>query len=197
MFETYKNQLETQGYFIAPDFLSAKEVDAQRQEIERLRSIGSFQAARIGRGEKTQLQTQIRGDETCWLEPAQLSPTQSTLWNKMEALRCLINEKLLLGLFELEAHYAIYSPGSSYEKHLDRFQSDNKRVLSIILYLNENWKKEDGGELRLEIPETQKTLDVLPTGGTLVAFLSDKFPHEVRPTHRERFSFTGWFKQRG
>ena len=33
-------------------------------------------------------------------------------------------------------------------------------------------------------------------GGRLVAFLSDRFEHEVLPATRERMSFTGWFRRR-
>jgi SM-20-related protein len=41
------------------------------------------------------------------------------------------------------------------------------------------------------------TRDVLPEGGTLVAFLADRFPHEVLPATRERLAFTGWYRRRG
>jgi SM-20-related protein len=37
---------------------------------------------------------------------------------------------------------------------------------------------------------------VLPQGGRLVAFQSDRFEHEVLPARRERMSFTGWFRRR-
>ncbi|HQR51332.1 MAG TPA: 2OG-Fe(II) oxygenase [Methylophilaceae bacterium] len=39
--------------------------------------------------------------------------------------------------------------------------------------------------------------DVLPQGGTLMTFLSDRFWHEVLPASRERMSVTGWFRTRG
>ena len=39
-------------------------------------------------------------------------------------------------------------------------------------------------------------LDVEPTGGTMVAFLSGRFHHEVLEAKRERMSLTGWFKTR-
>jgi SM-20-related protein len=38
--------------------------------------------------------------------------------------------------------------------------------------------------------------DLLPDAGRLVCFLSDRFPHQVLPARRERFSLTGWFKVR-
>jgi SM-20-related protein len=188
--------LEKRGYVVLPAFLSPNEAAEQRSEIARLKTEGSFRPARVGRADQTQRHAQVRGDETCWLEPSRLTPPQAPLWNAMESLRTTLNEKLFLGLFELEAHYALYAPGSFYERHLDRFQNTDLRVLSVVLYLNESWSPEDGGQLRLEIPETKKTIDVQPEAGTLVLFLSDRFPHEVRPTRRERMSFTGWFKRR-
>ncbi len=35
---------------------------------------------------------------------------------------------------------------------------------------------------------------VIPHANTLVVFLSDKFPHEVLPTKRKRYSIAGWFR---
>jgi SM-20-related protein len=43
----------------------------------------------------------------------------------------------------------------------------------------------EGGECR-----------VTPQGGTLAAFLSQRFEHEVRAARRERVSLTGWFRRR-
>jgi SM-20-related protein len=39
-------------------------------------------------------------------------------------------------------------------------------------------------------------MDVLPQGGRLLTFLSERFEHEVLPAHRERISLTGWFRRR-
>jgi hypothetical protein len=36
----------------------------------------------------------------------------------------------------------------------------------------------------------------MPVGGRLVAFVSERFEHEVLPGRRERMSFTGWFRRR-
>jgi SM-20-related protein len=68
-----------------------------------------------------------------------------------------------------------------------------------VLYLNEDWARDDGGELRLHLDaaEAGKIQDVLPVGGTLVLFLSEHFAHEVLPANRERLSLAGWFRTRG
>ena len=83
----------------------------------------------------------------------------------------------------------VYPPGSYYKKHLDQFKRDDHRKLSVICYLNENWKKEEGGQLRMYMPDA--TLDFLPLEGRLVCFRSDQIEHEVLPATRERKSITG------
>jgi SM-20-related protein len=60
----------------------------------------------------------------------------------------------------------------------------------VICYLNENWKAEEGGQLR--IYEETNQIDVLPEAGRLVCFRSDKLEHEVLPASRARLSLTGW-----
>jgi SM-20-related protein len=35
---------------------------------------------------------------------------------------------------------------------------------------------------------------VVPQMGTLVVFLSERFPHEVLPAHADRYSIAGWFR---
>ena len=116
----------------------------------------------------------------------------------METLRQALNRELYLGLFEFEAHLAIYPPGAVYKKHLDQFRGIGLRTVTTTLYLNDNWQAADGGQLRLYLDETdpQRYLDVQPEAGTLVTFLSARFLHEVLPAARERLSITGWFKVR-
>ena len=112
----------------------------------------------------------------------------------LEALRIAINSTTYAGLFDLECHYAIYPPGARYRRHSDCLRDDDARVLSVVLYLNEDWRPADGGELMLYVGDG--ALLVSPAGGTLVAFLSSQFEHEVLPATRERCSLTGWFRRR-
>ena len=76
-----------------------------------------------------------------------------------------------------------------------RCQGSDLRAISAALYLNDQWLPEDGGQLRIYLGGGRSE-DVLPQGGRLVAFLSDRFEHEVLPARRERMSFTGWFRRR-
>jgi SM-20-related protein len=72
------------------------------------------------------------------------------------------------------------------------------RRVTCILYLNPDWKIVDGGALRLYLDneDLQRYQDIYPYAGRLVVFLSDRFYHEVLPATRERYSITGWFRQR-
>ena len=95
-------------------------------------------------------------------------------------------------LAEVEAHYARYAPGTGYARHSDRFRDSDSRVLSLVSYLNEDWQIEQGGALRLYLP--QGTVDVMPQSGTSICFLSE-IEHEVLPATRERLSIAAWLRR--
>ena len=64
----------------------------------------------------------------------------------------------------------------------------------MVLYLNKDWNKKDGGLLSL-YPEGGEQKDVSPLGGRMVLFRSDEMEHEVFPSFtRERISIAGWLK---
>jgi len=65
-----------------------------------------------------------------------------------------------------------------------------------VCYLNDAWRAEHGGALRIELADGREH-DVLPQAGTLVVFMSADFPHEVLAASRERLSITGWYRRRG
>ena len=80
-----------------------------------------------------------------------------------------------------------------------------RREISVLLYLNRGWERSSGGELRIfpadaehdsrsGEPSMEPSVDVLPEGGSLVLMRSDRVPHEVMPTWRERQCVVGWFR---
>lgn len=100
-----------------------------------------------------------------------------------------------MGLFDYEAHFAHYQPGAFYRRHLDAFRGRTNRVLTTLLYLNPDWQPGDGGELLLYPEQGEGVLErVSPRAGTLVIFLSARFPHEVLPAQADRYSIAGWFR---
>ena len=105
-----------------------------------------------------------------------------------------------MGINEKEFHYAVYPEGTFYKRHLDTFQNDSRRKLSMVCYLNdEDWQPGYGGELTIYIDDNghEKSIDIYPVQGRMVVFESQVLEHEVKPVKRERLSITGWLKTRG
>lgn len=184
------------GYAIVPDFLADEQVAILADEAIKLQETGEMRRAKTANAALPV--DSMRGDFIHWLEDSNASTAQQAYLQKMEVLRVSLNSHCYLGLFELESHFAIYPPGAIYRKHLDQFQDKKHRKISCILYLNSYWTSEDGGQLRFYLNGTDEEsyLDIAPTGGALVVFLSDRYWHEVLPAKRERISLTGWFRTR-
>lgn len=197
--ELISDRIGRDGWVAIPSFIVPGMVAALGEECSWLAAQGSFHDAAIGSGADRQIAGDVRADQILWLEQSGSSEAQKECLDRFEEMRLKLNRELQLGLFEFECHFARYTPGAFYRKHLDQFSRDSRRRLSSILYLNSNWQSEDGGELRLYLERKPVSghVDIRPDGGTLVLFLSDRFPHEVLPAKRERFSMTGWFKTRG
>ena len=187
--------LGEKGFGVIPSFLTPDEVAKLSDEIDELSP--RFIQAGVGSEENHSLQPSIRTDKTLWLEPENLTAQQTLLWDRLSQVKNEINHTLFIGLWELGGFYAIYEPGGFYKRHLDTFKDDDARILSVIIYLNENWKTGDGGEL-LIYPDknSNASVKIEPRGGTLVCFLSKDIPHQVSQCNITRKSFTGWFKAR-
>ena len=147
---------------------------------------GAMSPASIGRGFETLQDATIRGDRIQWLA---VTPP----W--LEELRQSLNRELFLGLQEFEGHLAIYPAGAGYERHSDRHRSGSRRIVSVVLYLNNEWQDEWGGMLNLfPLGDSEQALAIVrPEMGTLVVFMSAEIPHSVAPTLANRLSLSGWF----
>lgn len=194
LFAPIIDSLATRGYAICDDFLPENLVKELANLALKRQKNGEMSAAKTGKIIKN-LNANIRGDHTLWLVESDAEAPIQAYFSHMHALRSDLNASLFLGLESFETHFAIYPIGGAYQKHLDQFAgTQNARQISSILYLNDDWQTEDGGELRLDLGENN--LDILPSGGKLVLFQSAKFWHEVLPAKRPRISLTGWFRQR-
>ena len=179
---------------VYPAFLPKAVIETLAQEVRARWAADGMHAASIGRGTGTQIREDVRGDKIDWLNEAAATPAQTEYWQAMAALRLALNEELYLGLFALQAHYAVFPEGSFYKRHLDRFSASSDRVLSCCLYLNPDWDDAWGGQLRMYT--SAGPVDVSPQAGTLAVFRSDTVEHEVLPATRARLSLTGWFTRR-
>jgi SM-20-related protein len=190
--------LATQGWSVARQFVSADLARELGEEARTLLDAGALRPAGVGTGKSARIEPTVRGDQIVWLDPLTATPAQRDCLEALEALRQTLNRELQLGVFEFEGHFAAYPPGASYRRHRDRPAGSQARVVSCVLYLNHDWRTEDGGQLRLYLDESGEGdhRDVLPQGGTLVSFLSQRFWHEVLPATRARLSLTGWFRRR-
>lgn len=193
---TLLDALAGPGWHVDPDFLSTQETSALREECLTAQAEGAFHAAGVGSGQAT-VYNEIRGDQILWVDDNQTGPALKAVLARLEALRQAVNQNLFLGLADVELHFAAYPTGAGYQRHLDRFKDNDRRVLTVVLYLNPpDWSGADGGQLHFWHEEHAPPLEITPAGGTLVAFLSERFWHQVLPARRQRLSLTGWFKRR-
>ncbi len=188
------DDLAARGWSRLDNVLPATLTHELAEECRKRVRAGALNPAGVGRGQGLAVREGIRGDSIQWLEHGQSAPSDGYL-QAMDELRSALNQAFYLGLEDFECHFACYPPGAFYQKHLDRFRDDDRRTVTAVYYLNEAWQAEHGGALRLYLADETK-LDVLPSAGTLVLFISAELPHEVLPATRERLSLTGWFRRR-
>jgi len=212
--------LETRGWAHAPGALDAELVAALRQEAEALEAAGETHMGRVGRAQNETKALSIRKTHIAWLNGA--SAAQTRFMQGADALRVEMNRRLFLGLFEFEAHFAVYPPGGFYARHMDAFtlptagagafsgrRAERGRVVSMVAYLNKGWAPADGGQLALwesvpldehgrpdmsRLDDVPPVAEVEPEGGGLVLMLSESIPHEVRLSHATRYAIPGWFR---
>jgi SM-20-related protein len=195
--EQITSGLADRGFVVVPGFLAREPVAALRGEGVRRRAAGEFHAASVGRAGKAESDASIRGDSICWIGGRAATAPESALLAHLRALSVALNGALFLGIAEAEAHYACYPPGAGYLRHVDRFRDDAARVISLVLYLNDDWRDVDGGALRIYATRDagEPVCELAPRGGTLVAMRSEMIAHEVLPASAERWSIAGWLRR--
>jgi SM-20-related protein len=184
--------LETTGRIVLDGCLPLALSAGLRERAIAVEAEGKFKRAGIGRGQAHSLNAAVRSDAIRWL--SRDDPAEAAYLNWMEQLRLGLNRRLYLGLFDYEAHFAVYEAGAYYRKHLDTFQGAGNRVLTTVYYLNPQWLHQDGGELLIYDMDDRLQETVVPEMGKLALFLSAHYPHEVAATRRKRYSIAGWFR---
>lgn len=188
LFDTIADGIAAEGIAVIDDFLSASEVFDIINDDDFKNAMLRFKKAGIGKQQEKQVNEGIRGDYIQWIDPAS-APVQVYM-QRISQLRIFLNQSLFLSLKAEEVHRTIYPIGTFYKRHLDQFKKDDHRKITVICYLNPEWKEEQGGQLRVYFSDGAK--DFYPVAGRLVCFRSDLLEHEVLPATRERLSITGW-----
>lgn len=199
LFDNICSDLYQQGYSVQKNSLPDDLAQALYQRISTLES-SQLKKAGIGRDNNYVQHDDIRRDKIHWIEGETTAEQQWLDW--LQGLQSHINQRLYLGLFSYESHFAIYQPGDFYKKHMDAFQGESNRKLSVVTYLNPQWCAEYKGELVLfNTPEPPSSWHdsieikkILPEFSTTVIFLSEDFPHEVLCAEKTRFSIASWFQ---
>lgn len=188
--QEWLDQLAANDYLVVDDFISDELYQTIQRYFNTLLQEDKFLKAAVGSAENKQVQSSIRGDFTYWLDRENDSEI-SGLFTLLDELVSHLNQHLFLSLSDYEFHFAMYPPGTRYQKHVDQHQGKNNRVLSVLIYLNEDWKPGDGGELNIYRSD-DKNLLIEPIAKRIVIFKSDSVEHEVMTTSVSRKSLTGW-----
>lgn len=156
--------------------------DIEHQEL--------FKKAAIGASGEEHIINEVRGDYTYWLDKERDVEILG-VFDALEELRRMLNRYCFLSISSFEFHLAHYPVGSFYKKHLDQFEGRNNRLVSVVIYLNDDWQQGDGGELKV-YPIGNDPVLVSPFGNRCVLFRSDELLHEVLTAQTSRKSLTGW-----
>ena len=134
----------------------------------------------------------IRSDIIYWLDRKHNNIHENSFFDLIDEFVKYLNLTCYSGITGYEFHYAYYEKGSSYKRHLDQFRDNENRAYSMIMYLNNNWKPLDGGQLCIYHQDHSQIIS--PVNGKCVFFKSNELEHEVLLNHRPRMSITGWLK---
>jgi SM-20-related protein len=195
LYEYIISDLTNQKYSIIDNFFSTDEVMTIRDSLLIKYKEDTFKKSAIGSRINEVIKKTVRGDIILWIDETLANQAELVFFNKINDFKDYLNRTCFLGINQIEFHYAIYPTGTFYKRHLDTFQNDDRRKLSIVCYLNsENWQPENGGELVLYLNDEEKV--IYPFPGKMVIFESQVLEHEVKPVNTPRLSITGWLKTR-
>lgn len=199
LYEKVISDLLEHQYSVVENFFDLSEVELLRNSLLDKYEEDNFKKAAIGNRVNEVIEKAIRGDFILWLNEATAGTAEQAFFKKINHFTDYLNKTCFLGILHKEFHYALYPEGTFYRRHLDTFQNDDRRRLSLVCYLNEqDWKPEYGGELVLYTKEDGREVEKIlyPFPGRVVIFESQILEHEVKPVKTERLSITGWLKTR-
>ena len=177
---------------IAENFLSASLASHLKENLTNLYSNKQLRSAGTGNDTLVVQNKLFRSDKIYWLDRKHNNQYENDFFDLMDSFVGHLNSTCYTGITGYEFHYALYETGSFYKKHLDQFRNNDSRQYSMIMYLNDNWQQNDGGELCIHHKGSLQ--NITPINGKSVFFKSSELEHEVLLTNKPRMSITGWLK---
>lgn len=175
--------------FLDPDTLQGLQTNLLRHH-----AAGAMHPAGVGKNFDYVKNAEIRGDVIRWMDENSDDSFEQRFFTQVKQFIAHLNATCYTGIDAYEFHYAYYTEGSFYKRHLDRFKTDKGRQFSFVLYLNDNWTPENNGRISLYLPDGEYT--IYPHAGRVAFFRSDRTEHEVHPAiGRPRLSIAGWLKR--
>ena len=199
LYEQIISDLLEKKFSIIDNFFDEAEVNELRESLHTKYEEDNFKKAAIGNRTNEVIARSIRGDFILWINEAEAGKAEKIFFEKINSLVDYLNRTCFMGILTKEFQYALYPEGTFYKRHLDTFQNDGRRKLSMVCYLNEeDWKPENGGELTIYTQDNGKEeeINIYPFPGRVVIFESQELEHEVKPVKVPRLSITGWLKTR-
>ena len=192
IFNTLINSFIENKIGIAEDFLSESLSLHLKENLANLYRGNQLRSAGTGESGTVEYNNLFRGDIIYWLDRKNDDVHENIFFDLMDSFVKYLNASCYTGITGYEFHYTLYEEGSFYKKHLDQFRNNDSRKYSMIMYLNNDWKETDGGELCIH--DKDRTQNISPKSGKSVFFRSNELEHEVLVTHKPRMSITGWLK---
>jgi hypothetical protein len=198
---TVASELCARGYCFVDGVLGSEAAADVRAGVQELERNGEMHLGKLQHGTTQNLDDEVRNDKIVFLKPeARCTEALRSFMAGANGLRerlsqCAELVELLRGDLDGCTFMCAAYPGEGghYVKHRDALPYQAGRKLTMIYYLNERWRPEDGGELQLwpEWPAGQAPVRVAPRSDRLLFFVSS-LEHEVMPTWRPRYALTTW-----
>lgn len=181
--------LADKGWAYSDKILSPEKRQDWQNFALNQKKLGHFRPATVAAG----LRPEIRSDSIHWLDST--NPENHNIHFELELWRKNLAKELRVSAPLTEAHFAHYSPGQGYQRHCDQPRGSGARVLTFVVYLHAEWQPHWGGELVIFDGNSDSVIDKIdPQPGRVVFFKSSEVWHQVRESHFDRLSLTGWFR---
>jgi SM-20-related protein len=177
---------------IAENFLSKSLSSHLKENLTTLYKEKLLKIAGTGNNTNFKQDNLFRNDIIYWLDRKHNDIHENMFFDLMDNFVSFLNGTCYTAITSYEFHYTLYEKGSFYKRHIDQFKSNDSRQFSMIMYLNDDWKENDGGVLC--IYHKNRIENISPVSGKSVFFKSSELEHEVLVSNKLRMSITGWLK---